>query len=106
VIKHWIDAAAARGTDASYPEDAGGAGQLTFAGLHGEKIYPREIEDVLLAQPGVRSAAVVAASDEVFGEVPVPYVVPAGPGLPGQRLASCPSPALPPEACRQITTTV
>ena len=45
----------------------------------GEKIYPREIEDVLLAQPGVRSAAVVAARDEVLGERPVAYVVPARP---------------------------
>jgi acyl-CoA synthetase (AMP-forming)/AMP-acid ligase II len=44
----------------------------------GEKIYPREIEDFLLAQPGVRSAAVVAARDEVLGERPVAYVVPAG----------------------------
>jgi acyl-CoA synthetase (AMP-forming)/AMP-acid ligase II len=43
----------------------------------GEKIYPREIEDFLLAQPGVRSAAVVAARDEVLGERPVAYVVPA-----------------------------
>ena len=41
----------------------------------GEKIYPREIEDVLLAQPGVRSAAVVAAHDDVLGERPVAYVV-------------------------------
>jgi acyl-CoA synthetase (AMP-forming)/AMP-acid ligase II len=45
----------------------------------GEKIYPREIEDVLLAQPGVRSAAVIAAHDEVLGERPVAYVVPAEP---------------------------
>jgi acyl-CoA synthetase (AMP-forming)/AMP-acid ligase II len=45
----------------------------------GEKIYPREIEDVLLAQPGVRSAAVVAARDPVLGERPVAYIVPAGP---------------------------
>jgi acyl-CoA synthetase (AMP-forming)/AMP-acid ligase II len=51
----------------------------------GEKIYPREIEDVLLAQPGVRFAAVVAARDEVLGERPVAYVVPAGPD-PGQPL--------------------
>jgi acyl-CoA synthetase (AMP-forming)/AMP-acid ligase II len=43
----------------------------------GEKIYPREIEDFLLAQPGVRFAAVVAARDEVLGERPVAYVVPA-----------------------------
>ena len=45
----------------------------------GEKIYPREIEEFLLAQPGVRAAAVVAAHDEVLGERPVAYVVPAGP---------------------------
>ncbi len=42
----------------------------------GEKIYPREIEELLLAQPGVRSAAVVGAADEVLGERPVAYVVP------------------------------
>ena len=45
----------------------------------GEKIHPREIEDFLLAQPGVRSAVVVAARDEVLGERPVAYVIPAGP---------------------------
>ena len=44
----------------------------------GEKIYPREIEEILLAQPGVRSAAVVGAADEVLGERPVAYVVPDG----------------------------
>ena len=52
----------------------------------GEKIYPREIEEFLLTQPGVRSAAVVAASDEVLGQRPVAYVIPAtdpsGPDLP------------------------
>ncbi len=42
----------------------------------GEKIYPREIEEILLAQPGVRSAAVIGAIDEVLGERPVAYVVP------------------------------
>ena len=42
----------------------------------GEKIYPREIEEILLAQPGVRSAAVVGLADEVLGERPVAYVVP------------------------------
>jgi acyl-CoA synthetase (AMP-forming)/AMP-acid ligase II len=48
----------------------------------GEKIYPRDIEDFLLTQPGVWSAAVVAARDEVLGECPVAYVVPAGPWHP------------------------
>ena len=42
----------------------------------GEKIYPREIEEILLAQPGVRSAAVIGAADEVLGERPVAYVIP------------------------------
>jgi oxalate---CoA ligase len=49
----------------------------------GEKIYPREIEEFLLTQPGVRSAVVVAASDEVLGQRPVAYVIPAtDPGWP------------------------
>jgi acyl-CoA synthetase (AMP-forming)/AMP-acid ligase II len=64
----------------------------------GEKIYPREIEDVLLAQPGVRFAAVVAARDEVLGERPVAYVVPAGPG-PGQPLGDAPLQDALREAC-------
>jgi acyl-CoA synthetase (AMP-forming)/AMP-acid ligase II len=42
----------------------------------GEKIYPREIEDFLLAQPGVRAAAVVAAPDPVLGARPVAFVAP------------------------------
>ncbi len=46
----------------------------------GEKIYPREIEEILLAQPGVRSAAVIGAGDDVLGERPVAYVVPDGDG--------------------------
>jgi acyl-CoA synthetase (AMP-forming)/AMP-acid ligase II len=43
----------------------------------GEKIYPREIEEVLLAQPGVRSAAVIGLPDAVLGERPAAYIVPA-----------------------------
>jgi oxalate---CoA ligase len=49
----------------------------------GEKIYPREIEDVLLAQPGVRAAAVVAARDPVLGERPVAYGAVPGRGRAG-----------------------
>ena len=49
----------------------------------GEKIYPREIEEILLAQPGVRSAAVVGVLDEVLGERPVAYVVPTSEAAPG-----------------------
>ncbi len=90
-----ITAYAAGGTaDAIDPEgwlDTGDLGRLDSDGYlflagrsddvinrGGEKIYPREIEDFLLAQEGVSSAAVVAARDEVLGERPVAYVVPAG----------------------------
>jgi malonyl-CoA/methylmalonyl-CoA synthetase len=41
----------------------------------GFNIYPREIEEVLLDQPGVREAVVVGVADERRGELPVAYVV-------------------------------
>lgn len=41
----------------------------------GFNVYPREIEEVLLEQPGVREAAVVGVPDELRGEVPVAYLV-------------------------------
>jgi malonyl-CoA/methylmalonyl-CoA synthetase len=41
----------------------------------GFNIYPREIEEVLLDQPGVREVVVCGVSDERRGEVPVAYVV-------------------------------
>ena len=37
----------------------------------GENIYPAEIEAVLLADPRVQDAIVVARADEQWGEVPV-----------------------------------
>ncbi|HEX3308554.1 MAG TPA: hypothetical protein VHS32_20090, partial [Streptosporangiaceae bacterium] len=40
----------------------------------------RVIEDALLAHPAVRTAAAVGRPDRHSGEVPVAYVVPAGPG--------------------------
>ncbi|WP_239310525.1 class I adenylate-forming enzyme family protein [Frankia sp. Cj3] len=42
----------------------------------GEKVYPREVEEVLLSDPRVRHAAVVSRPDAVLGEVPVALVVP------------------------------
>ncbi len=42
----------------------------------GEKVYPREVEAILLADPRVRHAAVVSRPDAVLGEVPVALVVP------------------------------
>ena len=41
----------------------------------GYNIYPREIEELLQEQPGVREAAIVGMPDEVRGEVPVAFVV-------------------------------
>jgi acyl-CoA synthetase (AMP-forming)/AMP-acid ligase II len=40
----------------------------------GEKIFPREIEDVILGVRGVVGAAVIGVSDDVFGQVPSSYV--------------------------------
>ena len=56
----------------------------------GEKIYPREIEEFLLTQPGVRSVAVVGVRDDVLGEYPVAYVVRRTPAArpPGRPLTS------------------
>ncbi len=41
----------------------------------GFNLYPREIEEVLLEQPGVREAVVCGVPDERRGELPVAYVV-------------------------------
>ncbi len=48
----------------------------------GENIYPKEIENVLHAEPAVIEAAVVGAPHDVYGEVPVAFVAPA----PGQMI--------------------
>ena len=55
----------------------GRASDLIISG--GFNIYPREIEEFLLEQPGVREAAVVGAPDARRGEVPVAYLVTDGP---------------------------
>jgi long-chain acyl-CoA synthetase len=57
----------------------------------GSNVYPREVEEVLLAAPGVAEAAVVGAPDPEWGEVVVAFVV-ARPGAdldPGQLDAFC-----------------
>lgn len=41
----------------------------------GFNLYPREIEELLLAMPGVREAAVVGEPDPLKGEVPIAYLV-------------------------------
>jgi len=44
----------------------------------GEKVSPREIEEILLAHPGVRDAAVGGEPDPLYGQRIVAYVVLAG----------------------------
>jgi acyl-CoA synthetase (AMP-forming)/AMP-acid ligase II len=41
----------------------------------GSNIYPREVEEVLIAHPDVSEAAVVGAADEEWGEVVVAFIV-------------------------------
>ena len=65
--------------------DAGGFVSLTGRAKDliirgGHNIDPRVIEDGLLRHPAVRAAAAVGRPDRHAGEVPVAYVVPAGPG--------------------------
>jgi acyl-CoA synthetase (AMP-forming)/AMP-acid ligase II len=71
-----------------------GDGYLFLAGRRddvinrgGENIAPREVEDVLLADERVASAVVVPRPDELLGEVPVAFVVPARWAGPASRRA-------------------
>ena len=41
----------------------------------GENIYPKEIESVLAGHGAVLEAAVIGVPHEIYGEVPVAYVV-------------------------------
>jgi long-chain acyl-CoA synthetase len=51
-------------------------------------VYPRELEELLAAQSGVVVAAVVGKPDESVGELPVAFVVPAGPSVSASALMS------------------
>lgn len=42
----------------------------------GENISPKEIEDLLLALPGVQDVQVIGAPDEKYGEIPVAFIIP------------------------------
>ncbi|WP_461369641.1 class I adenylate-forming enzyme family protein [Candidatus Darwinibacter acetoxidans] len=42
----------------------------------GENIYPAEVENVLIAHPGVKEAAVVGRPDERWGEIVAAFIVP------------------------------
>ena len=67
-----------------------GTGSLFLAGRRddvinrgGEKIFPRAVEDVLLADRAVRGAAVVGWPDDVLGQVPVAALVADDQDVPG-----------------------
>jgi 3-oxocholest-4-en-26-oate---CoA ligase len=55
-----------------------GAGVINTGG---EKVHPQEVEDILLAQPGVTDASVVGVPDETWGERVVAVVAAAGQAL-------------------------
>jgi malonyl-CoA/methylmalonyl-CoA synthetase len=55
----------------------------------GFNIYPREIEEVLLENPRVKEAAVVAGADRLRGEVPIAYIVAEGSLDIGELEAGC-----------------
>jgi malonyl-CoA/methylmalonyl-CoA synthetase len=54
----------------------GRSSELILTG--GFNVYPREVEEVLAAYPGIREAAVVGRPHAEWGEVPVAYLVTAG----------------------------
>jgi acyl-CoA synthetase (AMP-forming)/AMP-acid ligase II len=50
----------------------------------GENVYPAEVERVLLDHPAVAEAAVIGVPHPRWVETPVAFVVPSGPGKPGE----------------------
>jgi len=64
--------------DDGYLRIVGRAKELIITG--GFNVYPREVEDVLLAHPAVAEAAVVGLPSDEWGEEVVAAVVAAGPG--------------------------
>ena len=79
VREGWLDTGDLGQVDAGgFVYLTGRAKDLIIRGGH--NIDPRVIEDALLAHPAVRAAAAVGRPDRHSGEVPVAYVVPAGPG--------------------------
>jgi len=75
----WLDTGDLGQVDADgFVYLTGRAKDLIIRGGH--NIDPKVIEDALLAHPAVGAAAAVGRPDRHSGEVPVAYVVPAGPG--------------------------
>jgi malonyl-CoA/methylmalonyl-CoA synthetase len=65
----------------------------------GLNVYPREVEDVLIAHPGVAEVAVAGLPDEEWGEVVTAFVVPAGDPPPAEDLVAHAAGQLAPYKC-------
>ena len=75
----WLDTGDLGSVDADgFVSLTGRAKDLIIRGGH--NIDPRVIEEALLRHPAVTAAAAVGRPDRHSGEIPVAYVVPAGPG--------------------------
>ncbi|MBV9593863.1 MAG: AMP-binding protein [Actinobacteria bacterium] len=71
----WLDTGDLGRVDADgYVYLAGRADDVINRG--GELVYPREIEEVLMADPRVLDAIAVGRPDDILGAVPVAYVIP------------------------------
>ncbi len=77
----------ARIDDDGYVWIEGRVGDLINRG--GNKIFPAEVEEVLVSLPAVNEAAVVGESDDRLGEVPVAYVVTTAPVTDEELAAAC-----------------
>jgi acyl-CoA synthetase (AMP-forming)/AMP-acid ligase II len=89
IVTHYLFGAAADRFDADgwlRTGDVGSIdadGRVTLAGRSddvinrgGEKVYPADVEEVLLGDPRVLEAVVVARPDDILGQAPVAYVIP------------------------------
>ncbi|MFC0109934.1 class I adenylate-forming enzyme family protein [Kibdelosporangium aridum] len=52
----------------------------------GYNVYPRELEELLIAHPAVAMAAVVGRKDAEVGELPVAFIVPAKPDVQAEQV--------------------
>jgi len=92
VINGYMGGRAAERFDAQGWLDTGDMGRVDEAGFvylvgrsddvinrGGELVYPREIEEVLQADPGVQDVVVIGREDPILGNVPVAHVIPVRP---------------------------
>ncbi len=88
IVDHYLGGRGAERFDADHWLSTGDIGSVSSDGgvslagrsddvinRGGEKVYPSEVEDVLLADDRVLEAVVVGRPHEVLGAVPVAYVI-------------------------------